>query len=78
MEKNLMLAAIQLIKVSAVVFAISALSFGVGFFRASSHAEAHAPSSQPNTDPNWSELVAQHGQNAYGDGSGGIFREQRC
>ncbi len=52
------LAAIQLIKVSAVVFAISALSFGVGFFRASSHAEAHAPSSQPNADPNWSELVA--------------------
>ena len=50
--KNLMLAAIQLIKVSAVVFAISALSFGVGFLRASSHAEAHAPSSQPNTDPN--------------------------
>ena len=57
-KKNLMLAAIQLIKVSAVVFAISALSFGVGFFRASSHAEAHAPSSQPNADPNWSELVA--------------------
>ena len=42
-KKNLMLAAIQLIKVSAVVFAISALSFGVGFLRASSHAEAHAP-----------------------------------
>ena len=58
MEKNLMLAAIQLIKVSAVVFAISALSIGVGFLRASSHAEAHAPSSQPNADPNWSELIA--------------------
>lgn len=57
-KKNLMLAAIQLIKVSAVVFAISALSFGVGFLRASSHAEAHAPSSQPNADPNWSELIA--------------------
>jgi len=57
-KKNLMLAAIQLIKVSAVVFAISALSIGVGFLRASSHAEAHAPSSQPNADPNWSELVA--------------------
>ena len=57
-KKNLTLTAIQLIKVSAVVFAISALSFGVGFLRASSHAEAHAPSSQPNNDPNWSELVA--------------------
>ena len=57
-KKNLMLAAIQLIKVSAVVFAISALSIGVGFLRASSHAEAHAPSSQPNADPNWSELIA--------------------
>jgi len=57
-KKNLMLAAIQLIKVSGVVFGISALSIGVGFLRASSHAEAHAPSSQPNTDPNWSELVA--------------------
>ena len=56
-KKNLMLAAIQLIKVSAGVFAISALCFGVGFLRASSH-EAHAPSSQPNADPNWSELVA--------------------
>src|SRR5437762_12978354 len=58
MEKNLMLAAIQLIKVFAVVFAISTLSSGVGFLRASSHAETHAPSSQPNADPNWSELVA--------------------
>jgi hypothetical protein len=58
MEKNLMLAAIQLIKVSAVVFAISALSVGVGFLRASSYAETQAPSSQPNADPNWSELVA--------------------
>ena len=57
-KKNLMLAAIQLIKVSAVVFAISVLSFGVGFLRTSSHAEAHAPSSQPNADPNWSELIA--------------------
>jgi Domain of unknown function (DUF305) len=57
-KKNLMLAAIHLIKVSAVVFAVSALSFGVGFLRASSHAETHAPSSQPNADPNWTELVA--------------------
>ena len=57
-KKNRMLAAIRLINFSALVFAISALSFGVGFLRASSHAEAHAPSSQPNTDPNWSELVA--------------------
>jgi len=51
-KKNLMLAAIRLINFSALVFAISALSFGVGFLCASSHAEAHAPSSQPNTDPN--------------------------
>jgi hypothetical protein len=57
-KRNLMLAAIQLIKVSAVVFAISALSFGVGFLRAITPAEMHAPSSQPNADPNWSELVA--------------------
>jgi hypothetical protein len=57
-EKNLMLAAIRLINFSFLVFAISALSFGVGFLRASSHAEAHAPSSQPNADPNWSELIA--------------------
>jgi len=57
-KKNIMLAAIRLINFSALVFAISALSFGVGFLRASSHAEAHAPSSQPNADPNWSELVA--------------------
>src|SRR6266550_9195811 len=57
-KKNLMLAAIRLINFSAVVFAISALGVGVGFLRASSHAEAHAPSSQPNADPNWLELVA--------------------
>jgi hypothetical protein len=58
-KKNLMLAAIRLINFSFLVFAISALSFGVGFLRASSHAEAHAPSSQPNADPNWSELIAR-------------------
>jgi len=57
-KKNLMLAAIRLINFSFLVFAISVLIFGVGFLRASSHAEAHAPSSQPNADPNWSELVA--------------------
>ena len=57
-KKNLMLAAIRLINFSFLVFAISALSFRVGFLRASSHAEAHAPSGQPNADPNWSELIA--------------------
>jgi hypothetical protein len=57
-KKTLMLAAIRLINFPALVFAICVLIFGVGFLRASSHADAHAPNSQPNADPNWSELIA--------------------